>query len=279
LLEIQNPDKHYGLVLSTVKPTLLAAEVLQAAPGHLVSPETAEIVDDKVKFAKWMKRNGLHDRVPRTVSWFQVLTHPDDDWIESHLGGFPIIVKYPRGEGSSHVYLCRDRKELDFLIESLGSESNNRTLAGGIAPEEFSVHEYAGEPATYVDVYVRQGQIQAFKCYHYTQELIPKEELSRGGTSLQLSDLHIGENKRPMRTPANFRNVTCDNRPDFLWLAERLAKGLELKGAWGFHTATSRRSGLNVVMDLNVRIDAVQAGRFKEELGRWLREMLDRYPD
>ena len=176
------------------------------------------------------------------------------------------------------MYLCRDRKELNFFIELFGKESKDKTLQGDVAPEEFSVHEYAGEPATYVDVYTRRGQIQAFKCYHYTQALIPEEDLVRQTIHLQLSDLHIGENKRPMRTPSNFQNVTCNNRKDFVWLAQRLAEGLNLKGAWGFHTGFSSRTGLNVVMDLNARIDAVQAGRFNEELGRWLREMLDRYP-
>ena len=160
-----------------------------------------------------------------------------------------------------------------FFIKYFHDPESNKHLLTG---QHFLVQEYAAEPATYVDVYVRQGQIQAFKCYHYTQELIPMEDLSRGRT-LQLSNLHIGENKRPMRTPSNFRNVTCHNRQDVMWLAQQLATGLNLKGAWGFHTATSRRNGLNVIIDVNVRVDAVQAGRFNEELGRWLREMLDKY--
>ena len=271
----------YDLVLSTVKPTLLAAEVLQAASDHLPSPETARIVDDKVKLAQWMMGNGLQERVPHTVPWSQFV-HNASYWID--MGGFPIIVKYPRGEGSSHVYICRDQKELDFLMNYfLDTESNKHVLddngtTTAMAFHEYLVQEYAGEPATYVDVYVRQGQMQAFKCYHYTQELIPTQDLSRD-TNLQVSDLLIENNKRPMRTPWHFENVTCRDSQDLMWLAQRLAHGLKLKGAWGFHTAVSRRTGLNVVMDLNARIDAVQAGRFKEELGRWLREMLDTYSD
>ena len=94
LRELRSPKKKYNLVLSTVKPTLLAAQVLRASPEHLVTPETAEIVDDKTKLATWMmnQTDGLQERVPRTVSWSEFVAHPDDNWIKSNLGGFPIIV-------------------------------------------------------------------------------------------------------------------------------------------------------------------------------------------